>query len=331
MIRWCLKDAAALCSYGGTISRAMISGSGTFLSSCQSAAQPFVSVAASFLLASACGGTLGGNPEAHNDPAGDTQISIVHEDADDDDIISDFPDASPPGLRVYLTDAPATDIKSLTITVERLEAKTANGWKSLILVSEPKFDLMKLQSGSMAALAASEDFNGDLQELRLVLSPSAPPELILADGERAELKIPRAAQSGIKIKTAVPVSSVDPRLLLDFDISRSLHRRGRSNRYILSPIIIPQSLGGSGQVVGFGFSSGSQVCFFQEADAQTSPVTDCASAEAVAWASAVGGWFKVAALTPGNFLMIILNDGAETHRQQVEVRNRKKTLVKAGR
>ncbi|MFM2146288.1 MAG: hypothetical protein RL732_1124, partial [Bacteroidota bacterium] len=86
---------------------------------------------------------------------------------------------------------------------------------------------------------------GRLQQLRLVLGDR---NTIVVNGVSTTMQTPSAQQSGLKLNIQQDiVNGVLYKLLLDFDVARSVVKAGNSGKYILKPVIrtVLEAQGGS--------------------------------------------------------------------------------------
>lgn len=165
-------------------------------------------------------------------------------------ISCDKNDASANGrarMQVFLTDDPGdydavfVDIRDVRINYS---SDTASGWTSLANVRTGSYDLLRLVNDQDTLLADAEINTGRVQQIRLVLGPN---NYVIVDGVRHTLETPSAQQSGLKINLHQDANEgVMYKLLLDFDVAKSIHRTG-NGKYMLKPSIraILEAVGGS--------------------------------------------------------------------------------------
>lgn len=97
------------------------------------------------------------------------------------------------------------------------------------------YNLLELTGGNYAQLAENEINEGTINEIRLLLGEN---NSIVVDGDSTELKIPSGSQSGLKIKISQEITNTNlNQIVLDFDVSRSIHSAGNSGKYMLKPVI----------------------------------------------------------------------------------------------
>ncbi|HLF46601.1 MAG TPA: DUF4382 domain-containing protein [Chitinophagaceae bacterium] len=152
-------------------------------------------------------------------------------------------------LQVYLTDAPGDfeavyiDVKDVKINVT---GDSVNGWQSLAGVNAGVYDLLTLINDNDTLLADAEIPSGKIHQLRLVLGTE---NFVKVEGttQLIKLETPSAQQSGLKLNIQQDVENgILYTLLLDFDVSKSIHKTG-NNKYMLKPVIrtVLQAAGGS--------------------------------------------------------------------------------------
>ncbi len=150
-------------------------------------------------------------------------------------------------MKVFLTDAPANydevnvDIQGLRIHYTPFEddtsaADTTEDGKWIDLPMEPMMvNLLELTNGADTLLASAELEPGHYRELRLVLGDN---NTVVIDSASHRLKVPSGQQSGYKIKFRTELESGEElELTIDFDASRSVHKAGKSGKYILKPVL----------------------------------------------------------------------------------------------
>lgn len=137
---------------------------------------------------------------------------------------------------VKLHDAPV-DYDEVNISVARVEVnntQTDDGW---VVISEPNeiYNILDLVNGDMAVLADVELEVGTYEQIRLVLNDE---NTVVIDGETFELFVPSGEQSGLKLNIDAEIKEgIEYTLLLDFDASRSVVKRGAQDLYNLKPVI----------------------------------------------------------------------------------------------
>ncbi|MCW9705339.1 DUF4382 domain-containing protein [Fodinibius salsisoli] len=163
-----------------------------------------------------------------------------------DDINMDGPQNPKGHLNVYLTDAPGdyeevnVDVQGLRIHYtpfdsDTVEADEKDG-KWIDLPVDPKvINLLDLTNGVEELLSSADLDPGHYKELRLILGKD---NTVVIDGNTHTLKVPSGQQSGYKIKFKTDLESGEELdLIVDFDAARSVHKAGRSGKYILKPVL----------------------------------------------------------------------------------------------
>lgn len=140
-------------------------------------------------------------------------------------------------LQVWLTDAPG-DYEEVNVDVQGVEihsSETDNGtgWKSLD-VNEGVYDLRKLTNGLDTLLGELEIPAGRISQIRLILGND---NTIKIGGQYYGLATPSGQQSGLKLQVhEVLTEGITYKILLDFDVARSVVQRG-NGAYLLKPVI----------------------------------------------------------------------------------------------
>jgi hypothetical protein len=154
-------------------------------------------------------------------------------------------------LRVALTDAPChAQYDAVFVTVEKVRvhqsataAETDGGWSEVVLATPQRIDLLTLTNGVLATLGQAELPAGAYTQARLVLaanSATAPlaNAVTPAGGSEVALDTPSGQQSGLKVNVnvTVPEGQVAD-LVIDFDVCKSVVKRGNSGQYNLKPVL----------------------------------------------------------------------------------------------
>jgi len=157
-------------------------------------------------------------------------------------------------LTVSLTDAPSPDYKAVYISVNQVEVNRASdddkGWQVVDIVNET-INLLDFTGGILKPLGTRELPAGEYNQVRLVLA-SAPDDkdnilnvahpfanyVIEIDNTVHELKIPSGDQTGIKlVKQFTLATNGLTKLILDFDVMKSVIQAGNSGQWILKSVI----------------------------------------------------------------------------------------------
>ncbi len=139
-------------------------------------------------------------------------------------------------VEIWLTDAPG-DYEAVNIDVVGVEinaeASGDAGWKSIDIHSGV-YNLLDLTNGNDTLLGSIDLPAGKIEQIRLKLGDN---NSIVVGGVEHELTIPSGSQSGLKINVHETfVDGIIYKILLDFDVARSVVVTGNSN-YKLKPVI----------------------------------------------------------------------------------------------
>lgn len=154
-------------------------------------------------------------------------------------------------LRVLLTDKPAEEYQAVFVTVASVRVhqsgdagETEGGWREIPVTAAMPVDLLTLRNGVLDELCQTTLTAGHYQQIRLELTANAgtePPyrnSVVLADGTTSALEVP---SDTIKIVHGFSVADgVVTELVLDFDASQSVKRRGNGT-YFVQPVITATS------------------------------------------------------------------------------------------
>lgn len=198
-------------------------------------------------------------------------------------------------LRVHMVDAPDTDVTSVLVTIDRIEAHLDGEWTSVNSTPQT-IELLDLISQPMVVADGGLPV-GSINQVRLFVS-----EATVTDSEGThDVNIPSNLQTGIKlnINAAVQPGTVTA-ILLDFNVHKSLHQTG-NGQWMLQPVIpaVLMNLAGTvsgtvtlndvaveGAVVTAVYSEGSAYPLGTEVNTSV---------------TAAAGTFKVWALMPGKY------------------------------
>lgn len=143
-------------------------------------------------------------------------------------------------LEVYLTDAPG-NYEEVWIDVQDVRIHTGedetdeSGWESLPGVQTGMYNLVDLVNGRDTLLVDATIPSGRVNQIRLVLGDD---NWIKIDGEEIPLNTPSAQQSGLKLNIHEDINEgITYRVVLDFDVARSVVKAGNSGNYNLKPVI----------------------------------------------------------------------------------------------
>ena len=140
-----------------------------------------------------------------------------------------------PVFTVKLTDAPA-GYDAVNVEILYMEANMGNGWVEYPVVNPGVYNLLDFTNGNTLLLIGNTTVEpGVMTELRLILGTN---NSVVIDNVSYELKTPSGQTSGYKIK--MDQQPLEPggvyRLVLDFDVSESVHPTG-NDKYMLKPVI----------------------------------------------------------------------------------------------
>jgi hypothetical protein len=140
-----------------------------------------------------------------------------------------------PVFAVKLTDAPA-GYDAVNVEILYMEANMGSGWVEFPVGNPGVYNLQEFTNGNTMLLIGDTSIApGTMSELRLILGTN---NTVVVDGIFYELKTPSGQTSGYKIK-------MDPqplelgglyRLIIDFDVSVSVHETG-NGKYMLKPVV----------------------------------------------------------------------------------------------
>jgi len=150
-------------------------------------------------------------------------------------------------MNIHLTDAPADfqevniDVQGLRIHFTPFESDTGAAdsledgrWVDLP-VDPMRVNLLELQNGVDTLLASAELEPGRYRELRLLLGSDND---VMVDSVIHRLKVPSGQQSGFKVKFSTDLQEGEELdIMVDFDASRSVHKAGKSGKFILKPVL----------------------------------------------------------------------------------------------
>lgn len=165
-------------------------------------------------------------------------------------------------MEVRMTDAPA-DYDEVNVHIERVEVNRNEtgeddegeadneGWMT---ISEPNqtYNLLELTNGAYTVLGDTTLEAGTYNQIRLILSDEG--HSVVVDGEEYSIFVPSGAQTGLKLNVNAEIEeNITYTLLLDFDASRSVVKRGQgqaSPEYLLKPVIHASNQAVTGNIDG---------------------------------------------------------------------------------
>ncbi len=180
---------------------------------------------------------------------------------------SNLPGTAPNGtgqLRLLLSDSPVDGAEHVYLTVARVEVRrvTDSGSEWVVLWrGRREFDLLSLQNERTAILADNVLPVGTYDEIRLILaegggSPIGGPGFrspcdIVIDGESYPIKVPSGERSGLKLQGEIEIARDTLTLLLiDFNVRKSVVRRGKRMEFLLKPTLTMYPVQISGSISG---------------------------------------------------------------------------------
>ncbi|GAA0542405.1 hypothetical protein GCM10009415_25580 [Chitinophaga japonensis] len=142
-------------------------------------------------------------------------------------------------FQVALTDDPG-DFKAVYIDVQDVNINYTDsdddGWESLPGVKTGMYNLLTLVNDKDTVLADAYINTGVVKEIRLVLGEDN--FVVTNDGDSIRLQTPSGQSSGVKLKLNSTVAAdVLYKLVLDFDVAKSIHEAGNAGKYMLKPVI----------------------------------------------------------------------------------------------
>ncbi len=153
-------------------------------------------------------------------------------------------------VNVSLIDAPA-DYEAVQIEIKDVQVNIGEdekGWKSLKGFKSSIYDVLKLTNGEEAFLGEIELPQGKLSQVRLILGEN---NKLRVKGQEFDLKVPSGTQSGLKLNVGASiVAGVTYKLVLDFDASKSIVKKGNKEEYNLKPVVRAQMEAQTGAIKG---------------------------------------------------------------------------------
>ena len=142
---------------------------------------------------------------------------------------------SKPVFSVKLVDAPSA-YDAVNIEIISMKARIDSSWVDFPVENPGVYNLQAFTNGnSMLLVGDTSIAPGVITELRLILGNN---NSVVVDGNAYELKTPSGQTSGYKIK--MDAQPLEPgglyRLVIDFDVSKSVHQTG-NGKYMLKPVV----------------------------------------------------------------------------------------------
>ncbi|MDX1637585.1 MAG: DUF4382 domain-containing protein [Balneolaceae bacterium] len=202
-------------------------------------------------------------------------------------------------LEVRLHDAPAS-YDAVNVYVERVEINREESDEGWMTISEPRqtYNLLELTNGAYAVLGDTTLEAGTYNQIRLILSSDG--HSVVIDGQEKSMKVPSGSNTGIKLNVNAEIEEdLQYTLLLDFDASRSVVKRGRGQanpEYLLKPVISASNQAVTGNIDG------------TVSPAEAEPVVYALSNQdtlATTYADTTDGYFKLIGLEEGSYTVSI--------------------------
>ena len=136
----------------------------------------------------------------------------------------------------YLTDAPATGYKSVTVDVQSMSYSIDSATWRQVPITPTRIDLMRLTNGTDTLLSNLVLNAGErVGQIRLVLGSNN--TVTLSNGQVLALDTPSAQQSGLKVNVQSTADATSGyKVVVDFDAARSIVARGNGT-YLLKPVL----------------------------------------------------------------------------------------------
>jgi len=181
---------------------------------------------------------------------------------------------------VKLHDAPV-DYDEVNISVARVEVNNTENEDGWIVISEPNetYNILELVNGDVEILADAELEEGTYEQIRLVLNDE---NTVVIDGQSYNLFVPSGAQSGLKLNINAEIQEgIQYTLLLDFDASRSVVKRGMTDQYNLKPVIRATNEAITGNISGTILPAGTEASIYaiQVSDTLSTTFADSVTGE----------------------------------------------------
>jgi hypothetical protein len=140
-----------------------------------------------------------------------------------------------PVFTVNLTDAPS-GYDAVNVEILYMEANMGNGWVQFQVETPGIYNLQEFTNGNTLLLIGNTPVAPCMMtELRLILGAN---NTVVVDGISYDLTTPSGQTSGYKIK--MDPQTMEPggiyRLVIDFDVSASVHQTG-NGKYMLKPVV----------------------------------------------------------------------------------------------
>lgn len=147
-------------------------------------------------------------------------------------------------LSISLTDAPIDDASNVWVSIKGVSLNYQDeGWVDYDLDAVQKVDLLTLQSGKTMPLLDGVDVKPGEYKIRLNLHDDPETETehairLSEGGAEFGLTIPSGNQTGLKITTPLVVLATgSANYTIDFDVRKSIVKRGKGENYALKPTL----------------------------------------------------------------------------------------------
>ena len=151
-------------------------------------------------------------------------------------------------LTIRLVDAPA-EYEAVNVEILSMKANLDDGWIDLPIATPGIYNLLDFTNGNSLLLIGGATVDpATMTELRLILGDE---NSVVVDGQTFELTTPSGQTSGYKVKMEPQVLApgVTYNLVLDFDVSKSVHETG-NGKYLLQPVVNGYLEGAIGGISG---------------------------------------------------------------------------------
>ncbi|MFH5885057.1 DUF4382 domain-containing protein [Halalkalibaculum sp. DA3122] len=198
-------------------------------------------------------------------------------------------------LEVRMHDAPAS-YDEVNVFVERVEINREEDSEGWMTISEPQqtYNLLELTNGAYTVLGDTTLETGTYHQIRLILNSDG--HSVVVDGEEKSMFVPSGAQTGIKLNVDAEIEEdLEYVLLLDFDASRSVVKRGQGQanpEYLLKPVINATNAAVTGNIDGTVTPVESEPVVYAIAGSDTLATT---------YADTTDGYFKLIGLEEGSY------------------------------
>jgi len=154
-----------------------------------------------------------------------------------------------PNLRLFLSDSPVDEAEAVYVMIDRVEVvRIVDGVETFVVVNDEdqEIELLALRNDVTAVIGEAALEPGQYGGVRLIVVGGQPgggppprpigPNRIVIGGEDFRLSIPSGAQTGLKLLDPFTIEEGKlTELLIDFNVRRSIVRRGTQDEYILKP------------------------------------------------------------------------------------------------